>query len=93
MPQQQYDLAHQQENGLGLAGFIVSLIGLISCGILSPIGLIMSWIAKSREPKGLAIAGVVLGLVGSAELILFLALGVFGMILAALGLAAGAGRP
>jgi hypothetical protein len=52
-------------NGLGLASFIVSLVGLISAGILSPVGAIMGLIAMRREPKGFAIAGFVLGLLGS----------------------------
>jgi len=53
------------ENGLGIAGFICSLIGVVSCGLLSPIGLILSIVAMFREPRGFAIAGLVLGLIGS----------------------------
>lgn len=51
------------ENGLGIAGFICSLLGLISCGLLSPVGLLLSLFAMRREPRGFAIAGLVLGLV------------------------------
>lgn len=54
-----------ESNGLGLAGFIVSLVGIASCGLLSPIGLILSFIAVFRQPRGFAIAGLVLGLLGS----------------------------
>lgn len=52
-------------NGLGIAGFIVSLVGYLSCGLICPVGLIMSLVALKREPKGFAIAGVVFGALGS----------------------------
>jgi len=83
-PQPQY--GQPESNGLGLAGFIVSLVGLLVCGgLLSPIGLIMSLFAIRKEPKGFAIAGIVLGIIGS--LWFFLAFFVFGAaILALLGL-------
>ncbi len=54
-------------NGLGLAGFIVSLVGIVSCGLTAPIGLILSLVALKRPPKGLAIAGLVIGFVGCLE--------------------------
>jgi hypothetical protein len=78
----------QQTNGLGIAGFIVSLVGLVSCGLLSPIGLILSFIALFSAPKGFAIAGFVLGLLGSAwVLVFFFVIGVAGIafIAAAVG--------
>jgi hypothetical protein len=56
-------------NGLGIAGFIISLAGLMTGGILSPIGLILSLVALGRRPRGFAIAGVVLGAVGSCGVI------------------------
>lgn len=52
------------DNGLGIAGFICSLLGLIACGLLSPVGLILSLFGLRREPRGLAITGVVLGALG-----------------------------
>ncbi|MCP4759718.1 MAG: DUF4190 domain-containing protein [Planctomycetes bacterium] len=52
------------QNGLGTAAFVISIIGLFSAGILSIVGLIMGAIAMKREPKGLAIAGFVIGIVG-----------------------------
>lgn len=61
-------------NGLGIAGFIVSLVGIVgSCGLLCPVGLLMSVIAMRREPRGFAIAGLIIGLLGS--LWIFIALG------------------
>jgi hypothetical protein len=60
------------ENGLGLAGFIVSLAGLLfTCGVLCPVGLILSLFGLRREPRGFAIAGTVIGAVGSLVAMLF----------------------
>lgn len=74
-------------NGLGLAGFITSLVGLIACGgVLSPIGLILSLVALGREPRGFAIAGVVLGLVGTAWLLIVIFVIGIGAVLAVIGL-------
>src|SRR5688572_25362426 len=70
------------QNGLGIAGFITSLVGWISCGVLSPIGLILSLIALGKQPRGFAIAGAIIGALGS----LFLAVVGIGIIMAALGL-------
>jgi len=55
----------QATNGMGLAGFIISLVGWVSCGLLCPIGLVMSLIGLRRRPRGFAVAGVVLGALGS----------------------------
>lgn len=62
----------QPTNGLGIAGFIVSLVGLIlTCGLLSPLGLLLSLFALFKPPRGFAVAGVITGLVGTAMLALF----------------------
>jgi hypothetical protein len=74
-------------NGLAIAGFVCSLVGLFSGGFLSPVGLILSLVALGREPKGFAIAGLILGLLGTCGwLIAFLMAGA--AILAFLGLGA-----
>ncbi len=52
-------------NRLGKAGFWTSLLGLFTCGLLSPIGLLMSFLALSRKPRGAAISGLVIGLIGT----------------------------
>lgn len=73
-------------NGLGIAGFVISLVGLCSGGVLSPIGLIVSIIAVGREPKGFAIAGIVIGALGSCGILLtlfFLPLLIIGILVAA----------
>ncbi len=52
-----------QSNPLGIVGFVLSLL----C-ITSPLGLLISLIALFKNPKGFAIAGVILGMIGTAIL-------------------------
>jgi hypothetical protein len=67
-----------QSNGLGVAGFVVSLVGFLFCmGVLCPIGLILSACGMRKEPKGLATAGLVLGIIGSMTSAIII--GVFGL--------------
>ena len=55
-----------QKNGMGVAGFVLALLGLIFCWgpilgwILWILGLIFSIIGVCRKPKGLAIAGLII---------------------------------
>jgi hypothetical protein len=56
-------------NGMGVAGFVVSLVGLVPCGLLCPLGLIFSLIGLGRQPRGLAIAGTVIGGIGSLGIV------------------------
>lgn len=56
----------RSENGLGVAGFIISVLAILTCGILSPIALLVSLAGMLRRPRGFAIAGVVLGGLGTA---------------------------
>lgn len=88
MSQYTYDpyIPARETNGLGVAGFIISLIGLVGTGgVLCPVGLIISLIAMGRRPRGFAIAGAVLGFLGTCGgLLLVLLAG--GAILAALGI-------
>lgn len=53
------------DNALGVVGFVCSLVGLCAGGVLSPIGLIISLFGLGSRPRGWAIAGVVLGLIGT----------------------------
>ncbi len=69
-------------NGLGVAGFVVSLVGLVTClWIICPIGLILSFIAMFRRPRGMAIAGFIIGLLGSLWIILIVALSAFALFI------------
>src|SRR5262249_20147020 len=71
-----------QSNTLGLSGFIVSLIGWVTCGILCPIGLLLSLIGLSKQPRGVAGAGTIIGAAGTV----FLLLVGFAIVMAAVGL-------
>lgn len=69
-------------NVFGVMGFIVSLIGLLlTCGLLCPLGLLISLIGLFKPPRGMAITGTILGVIGS----FFLAIFGFGMVLAVVG--------
>jgi hypothetical protein len=63
--QQRVEVHKEETNGLGTAGFVVSLVGVLTCGFLSPVGFLFSLIALFKPPRGMAIAGAVLGGLGS----------------------------
>lgn len=79
----------QPTNMLGVLGFVLSLVGLVgeagAClclpiviiGLLCPIGAIVAAFGLRHEPKGMAITGLVLGIVGSIIWIVLLVL-IFG---------------
>ena len=58
-----------QKNGIGAAGFVLALIGLIFCWvpilnwILWILGVIFSFIGVFKRPKGLSIAGLVISFI------------------------------
>lgn len=53
-------------NGFAVAGFILALSGLFCCGaVLCPIGVVFSLIGLRKQPRGLAIAGLVIGALGT----------------------------
>jgi len=52
-------------NGVGSAGFTISLLGLFTCGLLSPLGLFVSLLGVWRRPRDMAISGAVMGTIGS----------------------------
>ncbi|MEZ6194245.1 MAG: DUF4190 domain-containing protein [Planctomycetota bacterium] len=56
-----------ERNPLGVVGFLFSLSGVLCC-VTAPIGLLLSLIALRGRPRGLAIAGVILGLIGTLAL-------------------------
>lgn len=71
-----------KSNGLGTAGFVLALIAVflgwvpILGWIIWLLGLILSFVGVFKQPKGLAIAGLVISLIG-----IVLLLTVFGAIL------------
>ena len=66
--------SQQQENVLGIIGFVLSLLPLTYGGgiLLWSIALILSFIALFKRPRGFAIAGFVISLVCLAFYILAL---------------------
>ncbi len=80
-------------NALGLVGFLISLIGVlggcVGAVVVSPVGLVVSLAGLFRRPRGFAMAGVVLGLLGTLWLVLALVLmgGVVMVFSAAMGAA------
>lgn len=67
----------QGSNGLGTAGFILALLALIFCWvpvldwILWILGLVLSFCGVFKAPKGLAIAGLVISLIGLILIVVF----------------------
>jgi hypothetical protein len=61
-------------NGLGIAGFVVSLVGILTCGLLCPLGLLLSLFGLLKRPRGMAIAGTVIGLIGTGFMVLVVGL-------------------
>jgi hypothetical protein len=68
-----------RHNTLGIAGFAFSLLGVLTCGLLGPVGLLLSLLALVKRPRGLATAGVVIGLLATVWLGLMGAVVVAGM--------------
>ena len=58
-------LPERAGNGLGIASFVCSLVGLCVLPILAPIGLGIGLNALRRPPRGLAVAGVTIGAIGT----------------------------
>lgn len=70
-------------NGLAVAGFVVSLVSLVFCGISGIVGLILSIIGmnqiknsiKAGVPQrgnGLAIAGLIIGIIGTVFILIYI---------------------
>lgn len=61
----------EQSNGLAIAAFVISLVGLVGTGgILCPVGLILGLIALGKPGgRGFSIAAIILGLIGSCGVI------------------------
>jgi hypothetical protein len=52
-------------NTLGIVGFVFSLLGVVTCGLLGPVGLLLSLLALFKRPRGFATAGAVIGLLAT----------------------------
>ena len=88
MPQNPQTIIIRQEekstNGIGTAGFIMSLIAIflgwipIIGWIIWILGLVLSFAGIFKRPKGMAIAGLVISLIGIIMLVF-----VFGILMVA----------
>ena len=58
-------------NHLGVAGFVTSILGFFTCGVLAPIGLVLSIFGLLYTPRGMAIAGVAISCVSFIPAALF----------------------
>ena len=71
--------APPRSNGLGIAAFILALVGIpVVC--MAPIALLLSFIALFRRPRGFAFAGFVISLVMTTLVIGLISLIGWGMI-------------
>ncbi|MGN1260002.1 MAG: hypothetical protein ACI4UC_02750 [Alloprevotella sp.] len=67
-----------RSNGLGTAGFVLALLGLILCWIpildwlLWFLGALFSFIGVFKAPRGLAIAGLVISFIAFIVLVILL---------------------
>ena len=67
-----------QKNGIGTAGFVLALLGLIFCWvpvfnwILWILGLILSVVGVFKTPRGLSIAGLCISFIGIILIIVVL---------------------
>jgi len=50
-------------NGLGVAGFVLAILGLLTCGLLAPLGLLLSFFGLFKRPRGLALAGFLVSII------------------------------
>lgn len=73
-------------NALGVAGLTASILGLLTCGMFSPIGLLLSLIGLRKAPRGASVGGTAIGAIGSCMFAVFFAYGFFGGFTTALEL-------
>ncbi|MDW5290601.1 hypothetical protein [Formosa sp. PL04] len=72
-------IVNQESNGIGMAGFVLAIISLflgwipVFGWIIWFVGLILSFVGVFKRPKGFAIAGLVISLIGFIFLIFIFA--------------------
>ena len=77
----------RESNGLGVAGFFISLIGLfIPTGIVALLGLLISLVALGRQPRGFAGLGVLIGLFGTVVWLAVMVVAVLGAATVGVGI-------
>lgn len=79
-------LAPTGADGMGIASFVLSLLGLFLCGPLAVVGVVLGHMSRGRtrsmygRPDGMATAGTVVGWIGT---VLWVALTILWIVLAA----------
>ena len=63
-------VAQPPSNAIGMAGFVMSLVSLLTCGILFPLSAVFSFIGVFYKPKGFAVAGLIISGVACMVLVL-----------------------
>lgn len=58
-----------QSNPAGTLGFVLSLVSIATCFVISPVSLLVSFIGLFRRPRGLATAGTAISMVGCVVLV------------------------
>jgi len=77
----------KKTNGVGTAGFVVALIGVLFSWlpganlILWFLGLLLSFIGIFKRPRGLAVAGIIISIFNIISIIIFTIIKAFGSIL------------
>ncbi|MEE9391513.1 MAG: DUF4190 domain-containing protein [Planctomycetota bacterium] len=67
----QVDAPKPGPNVIGIISIIVGVLALLcTCGVFSPLGLLLGFVGWFFEPKGTAIAGMVLGAIGTVVLVI-----------------------
>jgi hypothetical protein len=72
--------ANSSENVLGIVGFVLSIVGLMSAGCISPIAMIVCFFALGKKPVGLAVAGLILSVLGTIGIAIAVLLFAAGLI-------------
>ena len=55
-------------NAVGVVGFVFAIIGFVTCGLVSPLALLISLVGIFKAPRGFAVAGTIIGLLGTVWL-------------------------
>ncbi|MBC22459.1 MAG: hypothetical protein CMJ32_00885 [Phycisphaerae bacterium] len=70
-----------ESNTIGLIGLILSILGLLLGGVLSPISLILSVVGLFKPRNGTAIAGLIISIVGCLSLVAIVMIMLLGIMM------------
>ena len=55
-------------NTMGIVGLVLGCCSFATCGLLAPLGIVFSGIGMRREPRGLAIAGLIISIFSLSQI-------------------------